>query len=148
MDKPEKIVLIVTTEWPGHDGQRTDKVELDPDQWARLTPDERNVVVVRHDELNRSKRITLTELGEAWATAQRKRDRVLAEAVAAAEAELAPARARIAAAYAAYEVDAIRERLDRARQADDYTQTDEYEAAVKAAQAAGLFPIRSIDVAA
>lgn len=44
--------------------------------------------------------------------------------------------------------EAIRERLNRARQVEDFTQTSEYEAAVKAAQFAGLFPIRDIDVAA
>jgi hypothetical protein len=42
--------------------------------------------------------------------------------------------------YTDQHIDAIRERLDRARQVDNYMATDEYHAAVAAAQAAGLFP--------
>jgi len=38
-------------------------------------------------------------------------------------------------------IDAIRERLDRARQVANYMGTDEYHAAVEAAQFAGLFPM-------
>ena len=38
---PEKVVLTVASEWPGVNGHAVDEIEMDPDQWARLTPDER-----------------------------------------------------------------------------------------------------------
>jgi len=41
MDRDSKIILTVVSEWPGVGGHATDKIEMDWEQWERLTETER-----------------------------------------------------------------------------------------------------------